>query len=144
MGQSYTPLSLHSVSIIDFFIVQFILRKTPSPTGLLYSFRFLLRTEVTTLGIWNPLSYFTETSITYCNGWQGPLLAEQHISLQQRFLPNLKISEFTGEPEIYDDLYFLPQPQPPADITVLGPFHSLKFDLHPATRIPENMMNIFV
>ena len=69
------------------------------------------------------------------------VLFSQSTSLQQRFLPNLKILEFTGtlylRPGNYDDLY----PLPPADNVVRGPLHLLKLDLHPATRIPKNMIS---
>ena len=62
-------------------------------------------------------------------------------SLQQGFLPNLKILEYTGKlylrPGNYDDLYSLP----PADNAIHGPLHLLKLDLHPATRIPKNMIS---
>jgi hypothetical protein len=60
---------------------------------------------------------------------------------QQGFLPNLKILEYTGElylrPGNYDDLYSLPS----ADNAVHGPLHLLKLNLHPATRIPKNMIS---
>ena len=68
------------------------------------------------------------------------VLSSQSTSLRQRFLPNLKILEFTGElylrPENYGDLY----PLPPAN-AVHGPLHILKLDLSPTTRIPENMIS---
>ena len=69
------------------------------------------------------------------------VLSSQSASLQQGFLPNLKILEYTGllhlHPENYGDLY----PLPPADNAVHGPLHLLKLDLYPATRIPENMIS---
>ena len=69
------------------------------------------------------------------------VLSSQNTSLQQGFLPNLKTLECTGRfnlhPGNYSDLYALP----PADNVVHGPFHLLKLDLHPATRIPENMIS---
>ena len=69
------------------------------------------------------------------------VLSSQSTSLQQGFLPNLKILEFTGDlflrPGNYCDLY----PLPPADNVVHGPFHLFKLDLHPVTRIPKNMIS---
>ena len=69
------------------------------------------------------------------------VLSSQSTSLQQGFLPNLKVLEYTGElhlrPGNYFDLYSLP----PADNAVHGPLHLLKLDLHPITRIPENMIS---
>ena len=69
------------------------------------------------------------------------VLSSQSTSLQQGFLPNLKILEYTGElylrPEKYGDLY----PLPPADNAVHGPLHLLKLDLYPTFRIPENMIS---
>ena len=60
---------------------------------------------------------------------------------QQGFLPNLKILEYSGKlylgPGNYVDFYSLP----PVDNAVLGPFHLLKLDLNPATRIPINMIS---
>jgi hypothetical protein len=68
------------------------------------------------------------------------ILSSQNTSHQQGFLPNLKTLEYTGRfnlrPGNYSDLYSLP----PAD-AVHGPFHLLKLELHPATRIPENMIS---
>ena len=70
------------------------------------------------------------------------VLSSQSTSLQQGFLPNLKILEYTGllhlHPGNYGDLY----PLPPADNAVVhGPLHLLKLDLYPATRIPENLIS---
>jgi hypothetical protein len=69
------------------------------------------------------------------------VLFSQSTSLQEGFLPNLKILEFNGElylrPGNYDDLYSLP----PADNEVHGPLHLIKLHLHPATRIPKNMIS---
>ena len=69
------------------------------------------------------------------------VLSSQTTSLQQGFLPNLKTLEYTGmlrlRPGNYSDLYSLP----PVDNALHGPFHLLKLDLHPATRIPENMIS---
>ena len=71
------------------------------------------------------------------------ILSSQSRSLQQGFLPNLKILEYTGElrlrPGNYADLYSLP----PADNAVHGSLHLLKLNLHPATRIPKNMISYF-
>jgi hypothetical protein len=68
------------------------------------------------------------------------ILSSQNTSLQQGFLPNLKTLEYSGmlnlRPGNYSDLYSLP----PAD-AVHGPFHLLKLELHPATRIPKNMIS---
>ena len=62
-------------------------------------------------------------------------------SLQQEFLPNLKILEYTGllylRPGNYGDLY----PLPPANNAIHGPLHLLKLNLYPTTRIPENMIS---
>jgi hypothetical protein len=70
------------------------------------------------------------------------VLSSQSTSLQQGFLPNLKVLEYTGElylrPGNYEDLYSLP----PADNAVHGPLHLLKLNLHRlVTRIPENMIS---
>ena len=69
------------------------------------------------------------------------VLSSQSSSFQQGFLPNLKILDYTGElrlrPGNYGDLYSLP----PADNAVRGSLHLLKLDLHPATRIPKNMIS---
>ena len=60
---------------------------------------------------------------------------------QQRFLPNLKILEYTGElylrPGNYSDLY----PLPPADNAIHGPFHLLNLNLYPVTRVPKNLIS---
>ena len=60
---------------------------------------------------------------------------------QQRFLPNLKILEYTGElflrPGNYSDLY----PLPPADNAIRGPFHLLNLNLYPVTRAPKNLIS---
>jgi hypothetical protein len=68
------------------------------------------------------------------------VLSSQNSSLQQGFLPNLKILEYTGELNLhsgnYDDIY----PLPPAD-NVHGPFHLFKLDLRPATRIRRSMIS---
>ena len=69
------------------------------------------------------------------------VLSSQSTSLQQGFLPNLKILEYTGRlhlrPGNYGELY----PLPPADNAVHGPLHLLKLDLSPITRIPESMIS---
>ena len=69
------------------------------------------------------------------------ILSSQCTSLQQGFLPNLKILEYTGELYLhagnYEDLYSLP----PADNAVHGPLHLVKLDLLPVTRIPKNMIS---
>ena len=69
------------------------------------------------------------------------VLSSQSTSLQQGFLPNLKILEYTGllylRPGNYSDLY----PLPPVDNAGHGPLHILTLDLYPATRIPENMIS---
>ena len=71
------------------------------------------------------------------------VLSSQSTSLPQGFLPNLKILEYTGKlhlrPENYDDLYSLPL----TDEAVHGPLHLLKFNIHPATRIPKHMISYF-
>jgi hypothetical protein len=70
------------------------------------------------------------------------VLSSQSTSIEQGFLPNLEILEYTGElyprPGNCDDLYSLP---PLADNAVHGPFHLLKLNLYPATRIPKNMIS---
>ena len=69
------------------------------------------------------------------------ILSSQSTSLKEGFLPNLRILEYTGELYLrsgsYDDLY----PLPPADNVAHGPFHLLKLEIHPANRIPENMIS---
>jgi hypothetical protein len=69
------------------------------------------------------------------------VLSSQNTSLKEGFLPNLKTLECTGRfnlhPGNYSDLYSLP----PADNAARGPFHLLKLELHPATRIPKNMIS---
>ena len=66
------------------------------------------------------------------------VLFSQSTSLQQGFLPNLEILEYTGKlrlrPGNYDYLYSLP---PTND----GPLNVLKLDLHPANRIPKNIIS---
>ena len=69
------------------------------------------------------------------------VLSSQSTSLQHRFLPNLKIMEYTGRlnqrPGKYDDLHFLP----PTGNTVHVPLHLVKLDIHPETRISKNMVS---
>ena len=69
------------------------------------------------------------------------VLSSQSTSLQQGFLPNLKILEYIGElhlfPGNYEDLYSLP----PADNAVHGPLSLFNLDLYPANRIPKNMIS---
>jgi hypothetical protein len=69
------------------------------------------------------------------------VLSSQRTSLQQEFLPNLQILEYSGHlylcPGKSDDLYSLP----PADNAVHGPLHLLKLNLLYATRIPKNMIS---
>ena len=69
------------------------------------------------------------------------VLSSQSTSLQQGFLPNLKILEYTGElylrPGNYNDLY----PLPPTDSEVHGSLQLFKLELYPATRIPKNMIS---
>ena len=64
-------------------------------------------------------------------------------SLQQGFLPNLKILDFNGQlyplSENYEDLY----PLPPADNAAHGPLQILELELYPANRIPENIISYF-
>ena len=71
------------------------------------------------------------------------VLSSQSTSLQQGFLPNLKILEYTGMLRVpsgnLDALYALP----PADNAVRGPLHLFKLNLHPITRIPKKMMSYF-
>ena len=71
------------------------------------------------------------------------VLSSQSASLQQGFLPNLNILEYTGKlylyPRNYADIYSLP----PANDAVHGPLQLLKLDLLPATRIPKNMISYF-
>ena len=68
------------------------------------------------------------------------VLSSQSTSLQQGFLPNLKILEYTGElylrPGNYDYLYSLP----PADNAVHVPLHLLKLNIT-QHRIPKNMIS---
>ena len=69
------------------------------------------------------------------------VLSSQSAPLQQGFLPNLEILKYTGKlhlrPGNYDDLY----PFPLTDNAVHGPLHLLKFNLHSATHIPQNMIS---
>ena len=69
------------------------------------------------------------------------VLSSQNTSLQQGFLPNLEILEYTGKlclrPGNFNDLYSLP----PADNAAHGPLNVLKLDLHPATRIPKSIIS---
>jgi hypothetical protein len=67
------------------------------------------------------------------------VFSSQSTSLQQGFLPNLKILEYTGKlrPGNYDDPYSLP----PADNTLHGPLHLLKLDLRPAAHMPKYMIS---
>ena len=68
------------------------------------------------------------------------VLSSQSTSLQQGFLPNLKILEYTGKlhphPGNYDDLY----PLLSADNTVHSPFHLLKLNIT-QHRIPKNIIS---
>ena len=86
-------------------------------------------------------TYFRECDPRNILQLVAKVLSSQSTSLQQGFLPNLKILEYTGmlhlHPGNYDDLYSLP----PVDNAVHGPLHLLKFNLHPVTRIPENMIS---
>jgi F-box-like len=69
------------------------------------------------------------------------VLSSQSTSPHRGFLPNLQILEYTGElclrPGNYVDQY----PLPPADNTEHGRLRLFKLDLHPATRIPKNMIS---
>ena len=69
------------------------------------------------------------------------VLSSQSTSLQQGFLPNLKILEYDGKlhlhPGNYENLY----PLPPANNAARGPLHLLKLDLYPSNRIPENLIS---
>ena len=69
------------------------------------------------------------------------ILSSQSTSLQQGFLPNLRILEYTGKLYLpsknYDALYFLP----PVDNAVHGPLYLLKLKLYPVTRIPKVMIS---
>ena len=69
------------------------------------------------------------------------VLSSQSTSLQQGFLPNLKILEYTGKlhlrPGNYDERYSLP----PADNSVHVPLHLLKLNIPPATRLPKDMVS---
>jgi hypothetical protein len=73
------------------------------------------------------------------------VLFSQRTSLQQGFLPNLKTLEYTGKLHLrpfrmarnYCDLY----PLPSTDNAAHCPFHLLKLEIHPVTRIPENMIS---
>ena len=69
------------------------------------------------------------------------VLSSQSTSLQQGFLPNLNILEYTGKLHLhsgnYDGLY----PLPPANNTACGPLHFLKLDLYPANCIPEKKIS---
>ena len=93
--------------------------------------------SITTWGDTSPENYDPQNILQLV----AKVLSSQSTSLQQGFLPNLKILEYTGElylrPGNYEDLY----PLPPADNAVHGPLHLLKLDLHPATRIPKNMIS---
>ena len=68
------------------------------------------------------------------------VLSSQSTSLQQRFLPNLEILEYTGKlylrPKFFDNLNSFP----PVNNALHGPLHLLKLDLHPTTRIPKSMI----
>jgi hypothetical protein len=68
------------------------------------------------------------------------VFSSQSTSLQQGFLPNLKILAYTGNlrPGNYDDPYSLP----PADNALHGPLHLLKLDLRPAAaHMPKYMIS---
>ena len=69
------------------------------------------------------------------------VLSSQSTSHEQRFLPNLKILEYTGElylrPGNYNDLYSLP----PVDNVANGPLHLINFDLFQTSPIPKNMIS---
>ena len=69
------------------------------------------------------------------------VLSSQSTFLQEGFLPNLKILEYTGKLNLhsgnYDDLY----PLPPADNAGHVPLHLFKLDLRSTNRIPENMIS---
>ena len=74
------------------------------------------------------------------------LSSQSTSSLQQEFLPNLHILEYTGNlclrPGNYDDLlYSLPTADNRDAAVRHGPFHLLKLNLHPATRISENVIS---
>ena len=127
--------SLRSFSMIFSIFPQYfegfmnILQSMPSLTTL-----SLL--SITTLEITTPEEYDPRNILQLV----AKVLSSQSTSLQQGFLPNLKILEYTGKLYLhsgnYDDLF----PLPPADNAVHGPLHLLKLDLHPANRIPENLI----
>ena len=90
------------------------------------------------------------TSLNYSlenhDGWNilqlvAKVLSSQSTSLQQEFLPNLKILEYTGKLRVPAGNLDAPYTLPPADNAVRGPLHLLKLDLHPITRIPKRMMS---
>ena len=93
--------------------------------------------SITTLEIPSPEEYHPRNIFQLVS----KVLFSQSTSLKQGFLPNLKILEYTGKLYLhsgnYDELY----PLPPADNAVYGPLHLLKFDLHSANRVPENMIS---
>jgi hypothetical protein len=102
--------------------------------------------SLNTLSIISITTLAADTTPEDCDPWNilqlvANVLSSQSTSLQQGFLPNLKILEYTGKlylsPGNYEDLYSLP----PADNAVHGPLHLLKLDLYPATRIPKNMIS---
>jgi len=68
------------------------------------------------------------------------VLSSQSTSLQQGFLPNLKILEYTGKldlrPEYCDDLHSLL----PDNSAVHGPLHLIKIDLT-QHRLPKKMVS---
>ena len=69
------------------------------------------------------------------------VLFSQSTSLEQGFLPNLKILEYTGKLYLHSGNYNELYPLPPADNGVHGPLHLLKFDLHPVNCVPVNMIS---
>jgi len=93
--------------------------------------------SITALEITTPEEYHPRNILQLV----AKVLSSQSTSLQQGFLPNLKVLEFTGKLYLhsgnYNDLY----PLPPADNAVHSPLRLLKLDLQLTNRIPENLIS---
>ena len=128
--------SLRSLSMVFSILPQYHFEDFTNLLQSMHSLTTLSISSITTLEIATPEEYHPRNILQLV----AKVLFSQGTPLQQGFLPNLKILEYTGKLYLhtgnYDDLY----PLPPADNAVHGPLQLLKLDLFPTIRIPRNVI----